>query len=708
MATQGRAALLLGEALCAMAAQAVLIIDTRRRVLDVNQAFSRLTGHGRPDVIGREVRMLLSGRHDAAFFLAVWNTIRHGELWHGELWLRRSNGELLPRLASICCVRDAGGRLRQIVAMLDLADVAHGGHDSAVRFDALTGIANQRQFRDRQEQAVAEARRRGGAIAVCCLDLDDFKAINDAFGRETGDLVLVRVAAALGKLLGADDVAARIGGDTFALLFHDLPQDATLATLARRVLDAVRTPIDLDSAVLRLSASLGLTRWPLDSDDSEILLHHAHKAMYAAKSAGGNIGHCFDPDTDRARQSRRAQLARFEDALAGGELVLHYQPMVDMFNGRITGVEALLRWRHPSRGLLAPAQFLQVVDGSDVEVTLGEWVIATALRQAAQWAEDGFRTVVGVNISARHLLAEGFVPQLHALLQAQPQLDVAQLELEILETTALADVAKAGRVLAACRDLGVRFALDDFGTGYASLAYFRTLPVDLLKIDQLFVRDMLDDGNDRDIVESVVRLAQAFNRACVAEGVETEAHAALLALLGCRHAQGYGIARPMPAAQVVGWARQWSARRAWVGLSAHLARDDAALLCAVAVHRRWVRRVEQWLEDGAAESGPAPSSLPLQAFGQWCEGVGRGRFGTLAAFAQAERAYAALRAAGDALLRVGHGPALARVPELRAARDALEHAVQALLRAIRLRGADGPDLRPSGGGDQPSTPYSAR
>ncbi|MBN2885307.1 MAG: EAL domain-containing protein [Chromatiaceae bacterium] len=432
-------------------------------------------------------------------------------------------------------------------------------------YDHLTGMPNRRLLNDRLIQAVAHARRTGRLLAVCYLDLDGFKPVNDHHGHAMGDQVLIRVANTLGEVLRSHDTIARLGGDEFVLLLTNLNHAEDCLGLLERVLAAMREPFELDGITHQLSASIGVTLCPPDRPDPDSLLRHADQAMYRAKEAGKNSFHLYDAEQDRALQQRLGLLKRLDEALLAEEFVLYYQPQVDLISREVIGCEALIRWRHPEQGLLAPAAFLSVMEGSELEIRLGDWVIEQALCQIERWNPLGLRFRVSVNIAARHLLHHDFAPRLRQRLDAHPQVDPEHLELEILETAALSDFDQARQVVAQCRAFGVHFALDDFGTGYSSLAYFRALPVDTLKIDQSFVRDMLSDHGDLEIVESVVKLSHAFRRKVIAEGVETLQHAALLTRIGCRLGQGYGIARPMPAAEIALWVEHWQAGRSeWI------------------------------------------------------------------------------------------------------------------------------------------------
>ncbi|MBL8492066.1 MAG: EAL domain-containing protein, partial [Rhodocyclaceae bacterium] len=436
---------------------------------------------------------------------------------------------------------------------------------------------------------------------------------------------------------------------------------------------------------------------PEDDPDADTLLRHADQAMYRAKEQGKNCYHLYDPEQDRQVKAHRHRLQRLSAALAGGEFVLHYQPKVDLVDRRVFGAEGLVRWRHPEEGLLLPVAFLQDVNGTDLEVALGEWVIDTALAQVAAWQQEGLDLTVSVNISANHLLRADFADRLRQGLDRHRDVAPDRLELEILETAALNDLERATRTLANCRQLGVRFALDDFGTGYASLAYFRKLPVDVLKIDQSFVRNMLDDPTDLDIVESVVRLAEAFNRPVIAEGVETAEHGALLVLIGCRLAQGWGIARAMPAESMGGWIQSWCNEAAGMTFDDRPGRrENLPLLVAAQSHRNWIRAFEDRI--GAPDSHPMSEDMDSRhcRFGRWYLGSGATRYGTLPEFRAIapfhERVHAQAAEMAE-LLRDGHvEEARARLPDLHRDRDELLRAIDALVGRVMAPPESPPSL----------------
>jgi len=566
--TRTQSQLELAASVFSHAREGILITDNQGNIVEVNAMFTQITGYSREEAIGRNPRILLSsGRHEKAFFAARAQALQKHGHWVGEVWNRRKNGEDFAEMLTVSVVRDPAGAVLNYVALFtditplkkhqdELEHIAH--------YDALTGMPNRVLLADRLQQAMLQSQRRNSALAVAYLDLDGFKPVNDQHGHEVGDQLLVTLSQRMKASLRESDTLARIGGDEFVALLVDIGERRDCELLLSRLLQAAATPVRVDGALLQLSASIGVTLYPQDNADADQLVRHADQAMYLAKQAGKNRFHLFDVAQDAAIQSQRESLEHIRVALDRQEFVLYYQPKVNMRTGAIIGAEALIRWQHPERGLLAPAAFLPVIEGQPISIEIGEWVIQTALAQMALWRGAGLDIGVSVNIGALQLQQPGFVARLGTLLAAHPTVPAQSLELEILETSALEDMAQISEVMHACQAIGVRFALDDFGTGYSSLTYLKRLPAELLKIDQSFVRDMLTDVDDLAIVKGVIGLASAFRRSVIAEGVETVAHGQSLLALGCDLAQGYGIARPMPAADLPGWARQWRPDVCWM------------------------------------------------------------------------------------------------------------------------------------------------
>ena len=424
-------------------------------------------------------------------------------------------------------------------------------------YDALTHLPNRVLLADRLHQSMAQCQRLTQSLAVAFLDLDGFKAVNDQHGHTVGDGLLMALAKRMQAALREGDTLARIGGDEFVAVLVGMESPDHCVPVLERLLEAAAGVVEVGELQLQVSASIGVTLYPQDNAEADLLLRHADQAMYLAKQAGKNRYHLFDIAHETAAKNKGETLKHIRRAIDRHEFVLYYQPKVNMQTGAVIGAEALIRWQHPERGLLPPGAFLPAIEDHPISVDLGDWVIATALQQMSTWQAAGFELSVSVNIGARQLQHAGFTAQLGELLAANPSIAPCRLELEILETCALEDMARVCEVMRACQSLGVRFALDDFGTGYSSLTYLKQLPAELLKIDQSFVRDMLTDPDDLAIVQGVIGLAKAFRREVIAEGVETTAHGELLLSMGCELAQGYGIARPMPAADLPGWVANW-------------------------------------------------------------------------------------------------------------------------------------------------------
>ena len=548
------------------AREGIMITDVSGKIVEVNETFSRITGYSYEEAKGQNPRILNSGRQPPEHYAAMWESLKTQGYWNGEVWNRRKSGEVYAEILSVSAVQGADGKTQNYVALFtDITPLKEHQQqlEHIAHYDALTGLPNRVLLADRMQQAMAQSLRRKRSVAVVFLDLDGFKVINDTHGHEMGDELLIAVSRRMKTALRDGDSLARMGGDEFVAVLVDLESPDDCEPVLARLLEAAAAPVFIDTLSLQVSASIGVTLYPQDGVDADLLMRHADQAMYQAKQAGKNRYHLFDVAHDAAVKTQRESLDHIRDGLDRSEFVLFYQPKVNMKTGEVIGAEALIRWQHPEFGLLGPSLFLPVVNDHPLSIEIGEWVIATALAQISVWRTAGLDILVSVNIDARQLQQDDFVARLEAQLAAHPAVRPRRLEIEILETSALEDIAKVADVMHACRNIGVGFALDDFGTGYSSLTYLRRLPAHLLKIDQSFVRDMLDDPEDMAIVEAVIGLATSFRRQVIAEGVETVAHGELLVKLGCEQAQGFGISRPMAAADMPGWIAGWRPDPAW-------------------------------------------------------------------------------------------------------------------------------------------------
>ena len=492
--------------------------------------------------------------------------------------------------------------------------------------DALTGQPNRRTFVARLAQAMAACDASATPLGVAYLDLDGLSAINSAYGRDIGNEVVLEVSRRLSKGCSEGQLLGHIGGDEFAIVLDDLNQSSSYAVPLQQLLDVVAEPMRLKHITVNLTASIGLAMYPqADSVDAEQLLRQADQAMYLAKLAGKNRFHLFDPVNDESTREKLARIEEIRRGLERNEFVLYYQPKVNLLSGEVIGFEALIRWQHPTQGLLAPASFIPLLNQHPVAITLGDWVIEHALSQMAAWLLQGLSTAVSVNIDAMQLHDPDFIGRLMRQLQAQPTVRPDQLELEILETGAMENMAHVSALISELQDLGISCALDDFGTGYSSLTFLKQLTAHTVKIDQSFVQGMLDDAEDATIVNSVLTLANNFDRRALAEGIETEAHGKALIDFNCEFGQGYAIARPMPADDVLPWMAQWRLPVSWTQTHTKATQDIAALL-AETEHRAWLKHLHAFV----AQQVPLPPTHQPHVcrFGQWLnKPTTRKRFG---------------------------------------------------------------------------------
>ena len=551
--------------------EGIMITDSSGNITEVNDAFSEITGYSAADMLGKNPIILQSGRQNQEFYAEMWHSIRTKGNWHGEVWNRRKNGELYAEKLTISAVKNTMGIVQHYVSLfsdITLMKEHQGQLEHITHFDVLTNLPNRILLADRLSQAMLQCQRHNQSLAVVFMDLDGFKVINDTFGHNAGDELLIELSQRMKKVLREGDTLARIGGDEFIAVMVDLEKIEDCEPLLTRLLNAAAESVTVFDTLMKVSASIGVTFYPQDGADADQLMRHADQAMYLAKQAGKNRYHMFDTERDNAIKTRHQSIGDVRAALNRREFVLYYQPKVNMRTGKVISVEALIRWQHPNRGLLLPVDFLPSIEGHKSSLELGEWVIGAALNQISYWQTIGINLSVSVNISAYQLQQDDFADRLETLLNGHPDVNPRCIDLEILETSALSNISQVSNTIKACHKMGVRFALDDFGTGYSSLSYLKHLPAYLIKIDQSFVHDMLDDVDDLAIVEGVVSLAKAFQREVLAEGVESVAHGKALLKIGCELAQGFGIARPMPANDIPDWVSNWKADASWqVGTS---------------------------------------------------------------------------------------------------------------------------------------------
>jgi diguanylate cyclase (GGDEF)-like protein/PAS domain S-box-containing protein len=547
--------------------EGIIITDASGIMIDVNPTFCEITGYRRDEVIGKNPSILNSGKHSDLFFAEIWQTLAKQNYWQGEVWNRKKNGDLYAELLSISVLRDTQGRVVNYIGLF--SDITESKHqqlalERLAHFDPLTQLPNRTLFGDRFNQAIAHSKRNQSLLAICFVDLDGFKPVNDTFGHEAGDQVLIQVAERIKTHLREEDTVSRLGGDEFALLIGEMDSiDHCCQTMAR-IHKALSEAYFINDHSITISASSGITLYPLDDSDPDTLIRHADYAMYQAKLAGKNRFHLFDNDHKKDIIRLHSQLDEISEAFKRGEFCLYYQPKLNMRTGEIFGMESLLRWQHPSNGLITPEGFLSLVQCSELEIEIGRWVIEQALNQLQHWLKQGLDLELSINISYYQLLNSDFISHLTEALARHPEIAPENLQLEILESTAMGDLNAVAGILTFCStQLGVKIALDDFGAGYSSLTHMRHLPADTIKIDYSFVRNMLTNASDDAIIKGVIALSHAFRRQVIAEGVETVEHGLHLLALDCQLAQGFAIAAPMPPEAIIDWLANYRACPEW-------------------------------------------------------------------------------------------------------------------------------------------------
>ena len=545
--------------------EGVIVTDANSRILSVNAAFTRLLGYTEEELLGKTPRAFKSGRHGQAFYEAMWAALKSTGHWQGEIWNRRKNGEIFPEHMSLSAVRDPAGEITHYVCMfVDISE--EKAQQRRLEFlahnDALTGLSNRTWFGHQVELAVEEARESGECLAVLLLNLDRFKDVNDSYGHATGDEVLKHIARQVQSALRPGDVLGRTGGDELAVVARNLRHADGAAAVARHLIHAVAEPWrSPDGLEVVAGVSVGICMFPEHGSNSQLLLQGAHAAVYGAK-AQGRGGWCFFHETMTHAARERLELeSRLRLALAQGHLQMHYQPQVEIATGRVLGAEALMRWNDPEDGPISPARFIPVAETSGVIGPLGEWAMREVCRQGQRWREAGLPDVtLAVNVSPRQFHLTDLAGCASTAL-ADSGFPARLLELEITESALAERTDEARQVLVRLRELGVRIAVDDFGTGYSSLAQLKRFPIDVLKIDQGFIRDIPHTADDMAISAAIIAMGHSMGMSVLAEGVETEGQLAFLRGRGCDTYQGYLCSRPVPADDFAALLRDTGATR---------------------------------------------------------------------------------------------------------------------------------------------------
>ncbi|MGZ5030688.1 MAG: EAL domain-containing protein [Methylobacter sp.] len=534
--------------------EGVVVTDVNNRILRVNSAFTRLTGYSAEEVVGKTPAILKSGRHDQSFYQAMWQKLVLEKRWQGEVWDRRKNGEIYPKWLTISAVADSAGRVSHYVgAFTDLS--GHKEAEAAIHrlafYDPLTDLPNRRLLNDRLEVAMSVNARSQHYAAIMMIDLDNFKAINDTQGHETGDRLLAEVAKRLKACVRQGDTVARLGGDEFVVMLENLDRDEAIAAaqaqaVGEKILKAINQSYSLGGNKHYSSASVGIGLFVGRDPSSTEILKRADAAMYQAKNAGRNALRFFDPEMQASLEARMVLELELHSALAQHQFQLYYQIQVDD-SGHAIGAEALLRWHHPRQGLISPDQFIPLAEESGLILPIGDWVLRAACLQLKEWSNDPVTKDLhlAVNVSARQFSQSGFVSQVCSIL-AQTGANATRLKLELTESLLMHNIDETIEKMETLKQLGIRFSMDDFGTGYSSLSYLKNLPITQLKIDQFFIRDIITDPNDAAIVKTIIGMAGNLGLNVIAEGVETEEQRACLERQGCLAYQGYLFSKPVP------------------------------------------------------------------------------------------------------------------------------------------------------------------
>lgn len=533
--------------------EGLMVTDSAHRIVRINPAFSEITGYSAADVLGQTPALLRSGRHDSAFYAAMWDSIKVSGHWQGEIWNRRKNSEIYPQLISIDVIRDHTGRVCNYVAVLtDLSKLRSSQLelDFLAHHDPLTRLPNRLLLLSRLQHGIELAQRDGTHLALLMLDLDRFKDINDSFGHLVGDELLQLVATRLVKQVRTIDTVGRFGGDEFSVLMEDVDGAEQAARVANDIIRVLSEPYGLSSGVeVRIGASVGISIYPDNGLTPELMLQQADSALYQAKTEGRGRFAYFSESLTQAARARIDIEVRLRRAITQGELRVYYQPQVDIASGRIVGAEALVRWQCPIEGLVPPARFITIAEATGLIGEIDDWVLRETCQQGQRWRAAGLPALtLAVNLSAYQFL-QGDISQTVARVLRDTGYPAAFLELELTESALMQREAQAIQLLDRLKALGVRLAIDDFGTGYSSLAYLKLFPLDVLKIDKRFIDDIPTHRDDMEIVTAIIAMAHSLRLKVLAEGVENKEQLAYLETQGCDQFQGYLTSRPVPAAE---------------------------------------------------------------------------------------------------------------------------------------------------------------
>ncbi len=531
----------------------IMVTDANGFILSVNPAFTRITGYSAEESIGNTPALLKSGKHDAAFYQVMWEAVYSQGSWAGEVWNRRKNGEIYPEWLTISAIRNHTGEITKFAAILtDITDRKKSEEQikNLAYYDVLTGLPNRRLFNDRLNVAIANAHRQNHLLATVFIDLDQFKRINDTLGHTIGDRLLVHVAQRVQAEVREGDTVARMGGDEFTLLLQEIEDAGAAVALVQRILTAIARPVVISNNTLYVTASVGISIYPYDGTNSETLIRNADTAMYRAKDNGRNSYQLYTATMNASSLEHLELEGNLRKALKNKEFTLHYQAKIAADTGRITGAETLIRWQHQELGYIAPSLFIPLAENLGIICELGDWVLTTAIEQCRVWIDQGLEDFrLAVNVSATQLIQDGFSERVIGMLE-QAGVDPSYLELELTESAVMKRSEDVVPMLASLKSHGVHISIDDFGTGYSNFGYLKRLPINKLKIDLSFIRDVPTSLDDSELVSAMIAMAHKLSLSVVAEGVENPQQVTFLRQQNCDELQGYFIARPLPAREI--------------------------------------------------------------------------------------------------------------------------------------------------------------